>query len=109
MVLLFYRVLPVRRTDSHVRLPGVHDEAAGDLHSLQAHRATLRGPGLLQVKAVQVALLCGGYRQYSQCWGGGGTGTASAVVQRVGKITERLTVSETFKINATILSDTKLH
>ena len=72
MVLLFYRVLPVRRTDSHVRLPGVHDEAAGDLHSLQAHRATLRGPGLLQVKAVQVALLCGGYRQYSQCWGGGG-------------------------------------
>ena len=40
--------------------------------------------------------------------GGGGTGTASAVVQGVGKITERLTVSETFKI-LSILSDTKLH
>ena len=40
--------------------------------------------------------------------GGGGTGTVSAVVQGVGKITERLTVSETFKI-LSILSDTKLH
>jgi hypothetical protein len=52
-----FRILPVGRSNSHIRFPGVHHEAAGDLHALQAHATALRGPGLLQVSFYLLAIL----------------------------------------------------